>query len=189
MSSTCHLIDYASSGCPVLTPSSISGLLQVCIPVEILLPVQNFVMREVHFKTTPAILFCRDFIFIRLQIDTHTHTAPGGDAVPVCGRDFSAVLASKSHPHAAAKSLQSCPTLQPHRRQPTRLSHPWDSPGKNTAVGCRFLLQCMQVKSESAVPQSCLTPSDPMDYSLPGSSVHGIFQARVLEWGAIATSS
>ena len=72
--------------------------------------------------------------------------------------------------------------------QPTRLHHPWDSPGKNTGVGCHFLLQCMKVKSESEVAQSCLTLSDPMDCSLPGSSIHGIFQARVLEWGAIAFS-
>jgi len=72
--------------------------------------------------------------------------------------------------------------------QPTRLHHPWDSPGKNTGVGCHFLLQCMKVKSESEVAQPCLTLSDPMDFSLPGSSVHGIFQARVLEWGAIAFS-
>ena len=85
-----------------------------------------------------------------------------------------------------AKSLQSCPTLQPHRRQPTRLPRPWDSPGKNTGVGYHFLLQCMKVKSESEVTQSCPTLSDPMDCSLTGSSVHGIFQARVLEWGAIA---
>ena len=63
-----------------------------------------------------------------------------------------------------------------------------DSPGKNTGVGCHFLLQCMEVKSESEVAQLCLTPSDPMDCSPPGSSVHGIFQARVLEWGAIAFS-
>ena len=89
---------------------------------------------------------------------------------------------------AAAKSLQSCPTLRPHRQQPTRLPRPWDSPGKTTGVGCHFLLQCMQVKSESEVAQSCLTLGDPMDCSLPGSSVHGISQARVLEWGAIAFS-
>ena len=87
---------------------------------------------------------------------------------------------------AKAKSLQSCPTVRPHRQQPTRLPHPWDSPGKNTGVGCHFLLQCMKVKSESEVAQSCPTLSSPMDYSLPGSSAHGIFQARVLEWGAIA---
>ena len=66
----------------------------------------------------------------------------------------------------------------------TRLPRPWDSPGKNTGVGCHFLLQCMKVKSESEVAQSCPTLSNPMDYSLPGSSIHGIFQARVLEWGA-----
>ena len=72
--------------------------------------------------------------------------------------------------------------------QPTRLACPWDSPGKNTGVGCHFLLQCMKVKRESEVTQLCLTLSDPMDCSLPGTSVHGIFQARVLEWGAIAFS-
>ena len=77
-------------------------------------------------------------------------------------------------------------SLQPHRRQPTRLPHPWDSPGNNTGVGCHFLLQCMKVKSESEVSQSRLTLSDPMDYSPPDSSIHGTFQARVLEWGAIA---
>ena len=88
----------------------------------------------------------------------------------------------------AAKSLQSCLTLRPHGLQPTRLPRPWDSPGKNTGVGCHFLLQCMKVKSEREVSQSCLALSDPMDCSLPGSSVHGIFQARVLEWGAIAFS-
>ena len=79
-------------------------------------------------------------------------------------------------------------SVWPHRRQPTRLPRPWDSPGKNTGVGCHFLLQCMKVKSESEVAQSCPTLCNPMDYSLPGSSVHGIFQARVLEWGAIAFS-
>src|SRR5574337_1238597 len=68
-------------------------------------------------------------------------------------------------------------SVQPHRRQPTRLPHPWDFPGKNTRVGCHFLLQCMKMKSESEVTQSCLTLSDPMDCSLPGSSVHGIFPA------------
>ena len=88
----------------------------------------------------------------------------------------------------AAKSLQSCLAVRPHRRQPTRLPRPWDSPGKNTGVSCHFLLQCTKVKSESEVAQSCPTLSDLMDYSLSGSSVHGIFQARVLEWGAIAFS-
>ena len=79
--------------------------------------------------------------------------------------------------------------MRPHRRQPTRLRRPWDSPGKNTGVGCHFLLQCMKVKSESEVAQSYLTLSDPMDCSLQASSIHGIFQARVLEWGAIAFST
>ena len=75
-------------------------------------------------------------------------------------------------------------SVWPHRQQPTRLLCPWDSPGKNTGVGCHFLLQCIKVKSESEVAQLCLTLSDPMDCSLPGSSIHGIFQARGLEWGA-----
>ena len=79
-------------------------------------------------------------------------------------------------------------SVRPHRRQPTRLPHPGDSPDKNTGVGCHFLLQCMKVKIESEVAQSCPTLSDPMDCSLPGSSIHGIFKARVLEWGTIAFS-
>ena len=80
-------------------------------------------------------------------------------------------------------------SVQPHRRQPTRLPRPWDSPGKSSGVGCHCLLQCIKVKSESEVAQSCLTLSDPMDCSLPGSSDHRIFQARVLEWVAIALAS
>ena len=75
-------------------------------------------------------------------------------------------------------------SVRPHRLQPTRLPRPWDSPGKDTGVGCHFLLQCIKVKSQSEVAQSCPTPSDPVDCSPPGPSVHGIFQARVLEWGA-----
>ena len=90
---------------------------------------------------------------------------------------------------AAAKSPQSCPTLQSQRRQPTRLPRPWDSRGKNTGVGCHFLLQCMKVKSESEVAQSCPTPRDRMECSSPGPSAHGLLQAAVLEWVAIASSS
>ena len=90
---------------------------------------------------------------------------------------------------AAAKSLQSCLTVRPHRQQPTKLLRPWDSPGKNTGVGCHFLLQCMKVKSENEVAQSCLTLQDPMHCSLPGSSILESFQASVLEWVAIAFSS
>ena len=84
---------------------------------------------------------------------------------------------------------QLCPTLcSPGGQQPTGLHRPWDSPGKNTGVGCHFLLQCMKVKSDREVAQSCLTLRDPRDCSLPASSVCGICQARVLEWGAIAFS-
>ena len=94
---------------------------------------------------------------------------------------------------AAAKSFQSCPTLcDPIDGSPQTEAHQAtlsrDSPGKNTGVGCHFLLQCMKVKSESEVAKSCPTLSDPMDCSPPGSSIHGIFQARVLEWGAIVFS-
>ena len=79
-------------------------------------------------------------------------------------------------------------SVRPHEQQPTRLPCPWDSPGKNNGVGCHLFLQCMKMKSASEVPQSCPTVCDPMDCSLPGSSIHGIFQARVLEWGATAFS-
>ena len=79
-------------------------------------------------------------------------------------------------------------SVRPRRRQPTRLPCPWDSPSKNTGVGCHFLLQCMKGKCESEVAQSCPTLSDPMECSPPGSSVHGIFQARLLEWVASAFS-
>ena len=82
--------------------------------------------------------------------------------------------------------VQLCATPQ---TQPTRLPRPWDSPGKNTGVGCHFLLQCMKLKSESEVAQSCPTLQDPMDCSPSGSSIHGILQARVLEQGAIAFSA
>ena len=79
-------------------------------------------------------------------------------------------------------------SVRPHRQQPIRLPCPWDFPGKNTGVGCHFLLQWMTVKNESEVAQLCPTLSDPMDCSPPGSSARGIFQERVLEWGAIAFS-
>ena len=91
---------------------------------------------------------------------------------------------------AAAKSLQSWfDSVRPHRRQPTRLPRPWDSQGKDTGVGCHFLLQCMKVKSEGEVAQSCPTLCNPIDVSPPGSPVPGILQARTLEWVAISFSS
>ena len=80
-------------------------------------------------------------------------------------------------------------SVRPHGQQPTRLPRPWDSPGKDTEVGCHFLLQCMKVKSENEATQSCPTLSNCMDYSPLGPSVHGIFQARILEWVAIAFSN
>ena len=80
-------------------------------------------------------------------------------------------------------------SVRPHRRQPTRLPRPWDSPGKNSGVGCHFLLQCMKVKSEREVAQLCPTLRDPMDCSLPGSSIPGILQTRTVEWVAIFFSN
>ena len=89
---------------------------------------------------------------------------------------------------AAAVASVVSDSVQPHRQQPTRLLCPWDSPGKNTGMGCHFLLQCMKVKSESEITQLCPTLCNPVDCSPSGSSLHGIFQARVLEWVAIAFS-
>ena len=80
-------------------------------------------------------------------------------------------------------------SVLPHRQQPTRLPRPWDSPGENTGVGCHFLRQCVKVKSESEVTQPCPTLGDPVGCSPPGSSIHGLFQARVLESGAIEDSN
>ena len=110
----------------------------------------------------------------------NTRTKPGSPELQADSLPFEPLLLL-SH----FSRVRLCTT---HRRQPTRLPRPWDSPGKNTGVGCHFLLRCMKVKSESEVAQSCPTLSDPMDCSPPGSSVHGIFQARVLEWVAIAFS-
>ena len=105
------------------------------------------------------------------------------------GRFYPLIVAAAAAAAAAAKSLQLCPTLcDPIDNSPPGSPCPWDSPGKNTGVGCHFLLQCVKVKSESEVTQLCPTASHPMDCSLPSSSIHGICQARVLEWGAIAFS-
>ena len=92
------------------------------------------------------------------------------------------------HAAAAAKSLQLCLTLcDPIDGSPPGSPSPWDSPGKNTGVGCDFLLQCMKVKSESEVAQSCPTPSDPMDCSPPGSSIHGF--SRQEYWSGVPLPS
>ena len=122
-------------------------------------------------------------------------------ALQICHFDIRIILnlrQLKSHRHrkcslpsfaaAAAKSLQSCPTLCDPIDGSPRGSCPWDSPGKNTGMGCHFLLQCKKVKSESEVAHSCPALCNPIDSNLPGSYVHGIFQARVLEWVAIAFS-
>ena len=78
-------------------------------------------------------------------------------------------------------------SVRPHRRQPTRLRHPWDPPGKNAGVGCHFLLQCMKVKSESEVTQSCRTLRDPMDCSLQAPLSMGF--SRQETWSGVPSPS
>ena len=128
-------------------------------------------------------------LFLLLPLYNHTHFLPSTTA-KLCNHNLfsvSKILIFCCCCCCCVASVVS-DSARPHRRQPTRLPHPWDSPGKSTGVGCHFLLQCMKVKRESEVAQSYLTPSNPMDCSLPGSSIHGISQARVLERGAIAFS-
>ena len=125
-----------------------------------------------------------------LQADSLQSESPGRPHTLLYKAQIGFIVLELSFSAAAAVAVASVmsDSVQPHRWQPTRLPRPWDSPGKNTGVGCHFLLQCMKVKSESEVAQSCPALSDLMDCSLPGSSVCGIFQARVLEWGVIAFS-
>ena len=104
------------------------------------------------------------------------------------GNEKVCVYGSQAAAAAAAKSRQLCLTLCDSIDGSPPGSHPWDSPGKNTGVRCHLLLQCRKVKSESEVAQLSPTPSDPMDCSLPGSPIHGIFQARVVEWSSITFS-
>ena len=142
-----------------------------------------------HHSSKASILWCSAFFIIQLSYPYMTT----GKNIALTRRTFvdkvmSLFFNMLSAAAAAAKSPQSSPTLRPHRWQPIRLPLPWDPLGKNTGVGCHFLLQSIKVKSESEVAQSCLTLSNPMDCSLPGSSIHEIFQARLLEWVAIAFS-
>ena len=103
-------------------------------------------------------------------------------------RLISSAAHAASAASAAAKSASvMSDSVRPHRRQTTRLLRPWDSPGKNTGMGCHFLLQCMKMKSESEVAQLCPTLSDPMDCSLPGSSVHGF--SRQEYWSGVPLPS
>ena len=116
--------------------------------------------------------------------------SPLGSSVPgiLQARTLEWVAISFSNAYMHVVTSVVSDSVRPHGLQPTRLCCAGDSPGKNSGVGCHFLLQCMKGKSESEVAQSCPTLIDPMDCSPPGSSIPGIFQARVLEWGAIAFS-
>ena len=138
-----------------------------------------------HHSSKASILRCSAFFTVQFS---HPYMTTG-KTIALTRWTFVGKVISLVCFAAAAKLLQWCPTLcDPTDGIPPGSAHPWDSPGKNTGVGCHFLLQCMKVKSESEVAQSCPILCDLMDCSLPGSSVHGIFQARVLEWGAIAFS-
>ena len=140
-----------------------------------------------------------DFLELRQVLSTYDGDLtdplwwPQERPVPISRREYWSGVPLPSPMHESEKWKWSRSVVSDSQRlhglQPTRLPHPWDSPGKNTGVGCHFLLQCTKVKSESEVTQSCPTLSDLMDCSLPGSSAHGIFQARMLEWGAIAFSA
>ena len=132
-----------------------------------------------HIKTKSSDDFCIHFI-------SFTYKTAISHSSKIRIRNTYSQLSQNAAAAAAAVASVVSDSLRPQRWQPTRLPRPWESPGKNTGVACHFLLQCMKVKSE--VAQSCPTLSNPMDCSPPGSSIHGIFQARVLEWGAIAFS-
>ena len=140
-------------------------------------------VRPCRRATKPMCQNYWDYVLEPGRCNYGAHTATGRDRMKGQNR----WLNSQFHCCCQVASVVS-DSVRPHRRQPTRLPRPWDSPGKNTGVGCLFLLQCVKVESESEVAQSCPTLNDPMDCSLPGSSAHGIFQARVLEWVAIAFS-
>ena len=129
-----------------------------------------------HFTDSPT------WVYLHFQTSDECHLVHKNDSF------MSFYLISLTYYYYYQVASVVSDSLRPHRQQPTRLPRPWDSPGKNTGVGCHVLLQCMKVKSESEVAQSCPTPSNPMDCSLPVSPVHGTLQVRVLEWGAIAFS-
>ena len=116
-----------------------------------------------------------NFIFLLERYLSH-FCIPQHSSIPCSWQVYGASLMSLLITSVVSDSMRT------HRQQPTRLPCPWDSPGKNTGVDCHFLLQCMKVESESEVAQSCPTLGNPMDCSPPGSSIRGIFQARVLHW-------
>jgi len=151
------------------------------------------VKRQNKSSSSPMLqsIYNLSLVFPHKTVVCITHLFPSSELKLLEGRytqfPVQSLALGRLNAAAAAVSLQLCLTLcDPIDGKPP--GSPWDSPGKNTGVGCHFLLQCMKAKSESEVTQSCLTLSDPMDWSPPGSSVHGIFQARELEWGAIAFS-
>ena len=167
----------------------------------------SFIFYFTYLRTRTKLFFKQEVVFTIYvaEVKGKCHQGPLASSYSLLVNTLTArsvpVLHTQPHKHCFLYFLSSegccyccyiasvvSDSVRPQRQQPTSLPHPWDSPGKNTGVGCHFLLQCMKVKSESEVAESCQTLIDPMDCSLPGSSVHGIFQARVLEWGATAFS-
>ena len=148
----------------------------------------SFQFWHLEFPMTLGILYCHwqnHFFFFLSTQSIYLITCRNSKEVDAKTLQLLLSILSASSKIVGLRSVCYCSvtsvvsdSVRPHREQPTRLPHPWDSPGKNTGVSCHFLLQCMKVKSESEVDQSCPTLSDPMDCSLPGSSVRGIFQAR-----------
>ena len=151
------------------------------------------VLKKLIFLAPKALyLWCQTVcIFLQLAFslsindDVRWHRVCSNDTGSSCSIIVTATAHSLIRVCVLSRSVMSS-SLWPHGLQPARPLRPWDSPGKKTGVGCHFLLQCMKVKSEREVTRPCPTLSDPLDCSPSGSSVHGIFQARGLEWGATA---
>ena len=146
--------------------------------------------REIFLKLSLLLLLLSHFsrVWLCATLWTAAHQAP--PSLGFSRHEHWSGLPFPSPMHESEKRKWSLSVVsdssRPHELQPTRLLRPWDSPGKIAGVGCHCLLQCMKVKRESEVSQSCLTLHDPLDCSLPGSSIHGSFQARVLEGVASA---
>ncbi|KAI4548431.1 hypothetical protein MG293_000761 [Ovis ammon polii] len=173
-----RVLESAGRGLEVALKVKVTQLCPIlCDPMDCSLPVSS-----VHGILQAKILkYGTQHLFLDFTKSTHPMQL-------LCVEDLKIVVREIHSPRTYTVASAMSDSVRPHRRQPTRLRCPWDSPGKNTGVGCHFLLQCVKVKTESEVSQSCPTLSDPMDCSQPGSSVHGILQARVLECGAIAFS-
>ena len=166
--------------CLLLGRKAMTNLDSILKSRDITLPTKVHIVKVMIF---PIVMYGCD----SWTVEKAEHQRIGAFELQCWGRHPGESLGQQGNQSCYVASVMS-DSVRPHRRQPTRLLHPLDFPGKSTGMGCHFLLQCIKVKSKSEVTQSCPTLSDTMDCSPPGSSVHGIFQARVLEWVAIAFS-